>query len=82
MSGYDEIWSRTADTDLNALDAAVRDQAAALVREICLDPMGPLTTEALEPPRTRVARTGRLVVYFQVDELDRLVYVRRVVWRG
>lgn len=82
MSGFDEIYSRSADADLNTLDPAVRDQATALVREICRDPMGPLATEALEPPRTRVARSGRLVVYFQVDELDRLVYIRRVVWRG
>lgn len=82
MSGFDEVYSRTADAELNALDAAVRDQATALVREICRDPMGPLTVEALEPPRTRVARTGRLVVYYQVDELDRLVYIRRVIWRG
>lgn len=82
MSGFDEIWSRTADAELNALDSAVRDQAAALVREICLDPTGPSTVESPNQPRTRLARSGQLVVYFQVDELDRLVYVRRVVWRG
>jgi mRNA-degrading endonuclease RelE of RelBE toxin-antitoxin system len=77
---FDDLWSKTAGEQLDELPAAVRDQVEALVRQICADPMS--HPEAAGIRRTRVARDGRATVLFQVDELERLVYVRGVDWRA
>jgi hypothetical protein len=82
LSGYDELWSAAAVADVQALPTAVRDQVEALVREICRDPSGRGSFEPPDVPRTRVRDAGLLAVQYQVDELDRLVYIRRVTWRG
>lgn len=79
MSRFDDLWSKTAGLQLDALPAPARDQIEALVREICADPLG--HPEAAGIPRTRVAREGRATVLYQVDEIERLVYVRGVDWR-
>ncbi len=80
MTRFDDLWSKTAGEQLAGLDAPVRDQIEALVRQICADPLS--HPEAAGIRRTRVARDGRATVLFQVDELEMLVYVRSVDWRA
>lgn len=75
MTRFDDLWSGSAQSALGALAPMVRDQVEALVRQVCADPLGPGTVAAPDRGRTRMARSGRLTVYFQVDEIGELVYV-------
>jgi hypothetical protein len=75
VSRFDEIWSGSAQRAAEGLPPLLRDQAEALVRHVCRDPLGPDTAEHPQVPRTRVARAGRLAVYYQVDEIGEMVYV-------
>lgn len=75
MTAFEEIWSGSVAAQVEALPADIRDQVASLVRQVCGDPLGPDTAEAVGRPRTRVARAGRLTVQYQVDEIGEMVYV-------
>ena len=82
---YDELWSRTAAAEYNALDTSRRDQVGALVREICREPYAVGVPQRADgPARDRVAVTGDVTVHYQVDDLGEppMVYLVRVVWRG
>lgn len=81
MTPFDELWSGRALADLEAFPASTRDQVEALVRELCRDPLDGATTQ-VPGSGQRVLEAGLLAVFYQVDELDRLVYVLRAVWRG
>lgn len=75
MTAFEDVWSGSALKALAELSAHAQDQVEALVRGVCVDPVGsPL--EGLG--RTRVARSGVVRVLFQVDVVGELVYVVRV----
>jgi mRNA-degrading endonuclease RelE of RelBE toxin-antitoxin system len=82
VSGYDELWSGSAAADLDRFPPPVQAQIRLLVRRVCEDPAGGGTQEVPGLRRTRVLKTGLVGVFYQVDDLDRLVYVTRVTWRG
>ena len=82
MSRFDDLWSKGAIDALHALSPAQQEQAEALVRAICADPQGATSGPVAGLPRLRMAEAGDLTVFFQIDELDSLIYVIRVAVRG
>lgn len=83
MSAFDDLWSKTALSDLGQLMPHVVDQVEALVREICRDPFGPPGVKLVrDPAGAWVAEDSLLAVMYRVDEVDRLVYVVGVEARG
>lgn len=83
MSSFDDNWAKAADDALALLPAGERDQAEALVREICRDPYGLATDEVYgADPRERTAVSGMIAITYMVDEIGDLVYVVRVQWGG
>jgi hypothetical protein len=78
----DDVWTKTALDDLAALPMPVQDQAEALVRGLCRDPLGSGSVESASGLGVRLARTGAVMLLYRVNAVGDLLYIVGVDWRG